>query len=101
MHVIERQCSVITTARLSLFLILLSIYWRCKNNKTGVTCNNCKKHVCKHHSVRQVKCNECNKDYNETEQDEEVKLHDFKINFYQVLIFKNNLIKLMITFNII
>lgn len=43
-----------------------------KNNKTGVVFNSCKKHVCKHHSVRQVKCNTCDKDYNEIEEDEEV-----------------------------
>ncbi|KAL4098943.1 hypothetical protein QTP88_023450 [Uroleucon formosanum] len=40
-----------------------------KNNKTGVVCNNCKKQVCKHHSVRQVKCNACDKNYNEIEEE--------------------------------
>jgi hypothetical protein len=43
-----------------------------KNNKTGVIYNDCKKHVCKHHSVRQVKCNACDKDNNEIDEDEEV-----------------------------
>lgn len=40
-----------------------------KNNKTGVIYNNCKKHVCKHHSVRQVACDKNN---SEVEEDEEV-----------------------------
>lgn len=52
------------------------IYGSHKNNTTGVICNRCGKHVCKHHSVRQVKFNECNKDRSEPEVDEEVKLLD-------------------------